>query len=377
MNSSSASQAGGTGIESASEAQRSRQGRLLEEEVERLLLGHRRAFEASRLLEDERKRARREQAPKKPFEVLEVAYQAALQIMMALLVPRVHPVVSRLSQLIWRRDYPRELALPSLSVFVSGLHAKLALDVANLVEFVPFRWVQPRPARHELLHPLSPRGVELNLVGSLVGVCTGRILVASREGLRAALEFIVGTRLPPLLAQLLAGSWHMTASCILAPIVVNNLASSLRTAQLRRSLLLPMLIRRAERVATSSWQQLGYPPFGPGIGSRFLPWIQSLEPCAEVPYWEGVEEDDVPQDLLCPITGSVFVKPVVLRGMIFEEHAVRRWVVTTGRHPVLQGVYCHEVDLDPALDLEALCRRLAEERGWTLRYMKVADLDSC
>lgn len=67
----------------------------LQEEAAALTLRHRRAFE-------EGGRRRERPAPKVPFEVLETAYQAASQIMMALLVPRVHPLVPTVTRVLLR-----------------------------------------------------------------------------------------------------------------------------------------------------------------------------------------------------------------------------------------------------------------------------------
>lgn len=339
-----------------------RQERALEEEVERLLLGHRRAFEEIRAGESERRASMRREALRKPFEVLEMAYQAALQIMMALLVPKVHPIVPHLSRVLMRRDYPAELALPSLAVFVSGLHAKLALDTANLWGMIPFRWVQPRPLRRELVHPLSPRGLELNLVGSLAGVCVGRAMVLVRQGLRLSAEALLGAEPPALLRWVAASALHLTASSILAPLIVGGLSASLRDAQFRGRPLLPTALGRLWRFLSLGVVRVAHAGSEAiGAGDLLSGYI------AEVPYWAGAEDAQVPEDFLCPITGSIFVHPVSLHGMVFEEHAARRWVESTGRHPVLQGVWCHEAELQPARDVEALCRRLAAEHGWVLR----------
>mmetsp|Transcript_117771 Transcript_117771/g.293682 ORF Transcript_117771/g.293682 Transcript_117771/m.293682 type:complete len:384 (+) Transcript_117771:66-1217(+) len=346
----------------------------LEAHVRRLLLAHRSAFAESCKDEgfgrDGRRKRRR--VLKRPFEVLEMAYQAASQIMVALLVPKVHPVVPALSRCLLRRDYPEVLACPCLAVFVSGLHAKLALDTANLCGFIPFRWVEPRPPRRELLHPLSPRGLELNLVGSVAGVCIGKALVALRRGLRCAAEALIG-KLPASTRQGAAVILHLTASGVLAPMVVGGLTASLREAQLRGRPLLPVVAVRflswvstglAELLSAAQTRALADALEYVGLGHVSCGGAGQL---LEVPWWDGVEEDSVPRDLICPITGGVFVRPVALHGMVFEESAARRWVEASGRHPVLQGVWCHVGELQPARDIEALCRQLASERGWVLQ----------
>jgi len=281
--------------------------------------------------------------------------------MVALLVPRVHPAVPALSRLLLRRDYPEVLACPSLAVFISGLHAKLALDTANICGLMPFRWVEPRPPRRELLHPLSARGLELNLVGSLAGVCVGRAVVVLRQGLRTAAEAFAG-QLPPSTRHFAAVALHLTASGILAPMVVGGLTASLREAQLRGRPLLPVALSRLLLRLSSSLASL----------ASALPGLSGTPSAGSVPpgeglWWDNVEEEAVPRDLICPITGCVFVKPVALHGMIFEEEAARRWVEASGRHPVLQGVWCHVGELKPASEIEALCHRLAAQRGWVLQ----------
>ncbi|CAE7604324.1 unnamed protein product [Symbiodinium sp. CCMP2456] len=64
---------------------------------------------------------------KRPFETLETAFQVTCQVMIALLSPRVHPWMRRLSACL--RSYPEVLPSPAFSVLVSGFHAKLVLDV--------------------------------------------------------------------------------------------------------------------------------------------------------------------------------------------------------------------------------------------------------
>ncbi|CAK0836916.1 unnamed protein product [Prorocentrum cordatum] len=83
--------------------------------------------------------------------------------------------------------------------------------------------------------------------------------------------------------------------------------------------------------------------------------------------WDSAAEDDDPPDLLCPITGQLFVRPALLCGHAFERSAVHRWVERTGRHPVLQDIRCHVGAIREAPDLEALCRRFASSQGRGLR----------
>ncbi|CAE7803028.1 unnamed protein product [Symbiodinium sp. CCMP2592] len=91
-------------------------------EAQRLIQRYRRAhdFEATR---DSQKSCRL----KRPFETLETAFQVTCQVMIALLSPRVHPWMRRLSACL--RSYPEVLPSPAFSVLVSGFHAKLVLDV--------------------------------------------------------------------------------------------------------------------------------------------------------------------------------------------------------------------------------------------------------
>jgi len=330
----------------------------LEQEARRLVFGHRRAFEASGLVQQERRQV------KVTNPVLEMAYQSASQIMIALVVPRVHPVVPLISRRLFRREYPDSLASPALSVFVAGIHAKFALDVASLWGLPPFRWVQPQPLRSDMLHPFSLRGLELNVLASALGVCLGRAAVALRENARFFAERLIGGSMPWVLKTFGGLALHLTISSVLPPMVVQELTVALRDSQFRGRLLAPTVLVqlwgrgvRTLRQALAAARRWGSGHPVNVADSRF----------DEVPWWEGAEDDAVPKDLVCPITGSAFVWPVALHGMLFEEAAVKRWVETTGRHPVLQGAWCHLGELVRASDIEALCHRCAAERGWVLR----------
>mmetsp|Transcript_30492 Transcript_30492/g.87462 ORF Transcript_30492/g.87462 Transcript_30492/m.87462 type:complete len:371 (+) Transcript_30492:67-1179(+) len=324
------------------------------EEAHRLLLAYRRSYDY-----EGARRVQNVEVLKRPFEMLETAFQFTCQLMVTL-IPLLHPVLHRISTVF--RIRPLALNAPSMAVLVAGLRAKLAVDLANLWSIPPFRWVEPRPPPTELLHPLSMHGVELNLLSTLAGVSIGRLLVALRHGL-VHLAASLSARLPtwfqlwavPPLRQAYPGvaiSLHVAASSELAPLVVAELMGLLRDAQLRRQLLLPTAAR-------ACWR-------------RLWPCKRQGEEGAHAGHggaccWEGVEDEEgVPHDLLCPITRQLFVHPVVLHGVVFEGAAVRQWVEATRRHPTLQGIWCHVEEVKPAPDVEALCHRLAAERGWLL-----------
>eukprot|EP00434_Breviolum_minutum_P044657 symbB.v1.2.039912.t1/scaffold6867.1/size14952/1 len=82
------------------------------EEAQRLLRQHRQSCDLEAV--------RRDQKPhrlKRPFETLETAFQVTCQVMVALLSPRVHPWMRRLSACLrMQRTYPEVLPSPALSV---------------------------------------------------------------------------------------------------------------------------------------------------------------------------------------------------------------------------------------------------------------------
>eukprot|EP00435_Cladocopium_sp_Y103_P028697 s809_g7.t1 len=100
------------------------------EEAQRLLRQHRLSCDLEAVRRDQKPQRRF----KRPFETLETAFQVTCQVMVALLSPRVHPWMRRLSACLrMQRTYPEVLPSPSLSVFVSGFHAKLVLDVVTVM----------------------------------------------------------------------------------------------------------------------------------------------------------------------------------------------------------------------------------------------------
>ncbi|CAL1145682.1 unnamed protein product [Cladocopium goreaui] len=89
------------------------------EEAQRLLRQHRLSCDLEAVRRDQKPQRRF----KRPFETLETAFQVTCQVMVALLSPRVHPWMRRLSACLrMQRTYPEVLPSPSLSVFVSGFH---------------------------------------------------------------------------------------------------------------------------------------------------------------------------------------------------------------------------------------------------------------
>eukprot|EP00928_Gymnodinium_smaydae_P015729 TRINITY_DN15825_c0_g1_i1.p1 TRINITY_DN15825_c0_g1~~TRINITY_DN15825_c0_g1_i1.p1 ORF type:complete len:386 (-),score=57.66 TRINITY_DN15825_c0_g1_i1:55-1212(-) len=347
-----------------SDGQASAEAEAEAEAAHNMLLAYRRKYDA-----EVARRIRSADILRRPFEALETAFQATAQLMVALVAPSVHPIFHFLSRTLpLRRDYPRVLVVPSLTVVVSALHAKLVLDMANWWGLPPFCWVEPRPAREEILHPLSSHAMELNMLSAAIGVSMGRLMVLSRHGLLALMEFACKQVLPSLQSRivpmasrvdLVAGvASHAVLSASIAPVVVGELTALLRESQLRGQHLVPTAFQALWKYLRWLWQ-----------GTRKAYW-EGWGGSTEEGFcgWEGADDDrDVPHDLLCPITGHLFVHPVVLLGMVFEHAAARRWVETTSRHPVLQGMYCVLEDIQPAPDIEALCHRLAAARGWTLR----------
>merc|ERR1719335_563336 len=116
--------------------------------------------------------------------------------------------------------------------------------------------------------------------------------------------------------------------CMAAVSVVEHLTLLLPEAQRNWQLLLSTLLRVVWR-SLRSVLRLG------GLGG-----VSSSESARQYAsedhyQWEVPDDTFVPHSLLCPITRELFVKPVILRGMVFEERAARRWVQQTRRHPVL------------------------------------------
>ncbi|CAK9024255.1 unnamed protein product [Durusdinium trenchii] len=256
------------------------------------------ADEAQRLLRQHRQNcdleplnifAPRPRPVKRPFETLETAFQVTCQVMVALLSPRVHPWMRRLSACLrMQRTYPEVLPAPSLSVLVSGFHAKLVLDVANRLSLPPFRWAQYRPEPEDLLCPLTVHGLELNLLGAVAGVFIGRAAVEARQVLQG-LACVAASMLPvsfqsmfldrtvPFAAPCAALFFHMSSCAVLSPFVVSSMATLLQEAQLHRCLILP----------------------GPTVGGGPVNvGALAAQGPSQIPQEDGAEvDDDVPADL--------------------------------------------------------------------------------
>lgn len=142
-------------------------------------------------------------------------------------------------------------------------------------------------------------------------------LFASRQGLGISLDGVF-CGLPGCLRQLCAIALHIAASSFLSPLISAELSLAVREAQIRGRFLLPLAVGRL-------WSSFV-------AGAMFLADdLLSSEPrktcatraakSAKLMWWEGADDDDLPPELLCPITGSVFVHPVAVHGMLFEEAA--------------------------------------------------------
>lgn len=217
------------------------------------------------------------------------------------------------------------------------------------------------------LSPLTIHGMELNLKAR----CPGWRLHRPRGRRNATgggalpLEHCwfrcrpLGPPGRPFAAPCAALCFHISSCAVLSPYVVTSLAALLQEAQLHGAWLVPTLAQSLRRNCR-------------GWVNRFTSDSQAnvAEDDDVELVWlaqDSVEVDDhVPPDLLCPITGQFFVKPSVLQGSVFERKAVERWVASTGRHPVWRGIQCRMDDIQPATDVEALCHRLAESKGWVL-----------
>jgi hypothetical protein len=295
---------------------------------------------------------------------VELYFQIAVFTLMALEVPRTHPVVVRFTS---RFMHPQELYAFDIAPYLTVFAAKLIVDSATFWDWPVLGWTGPRPPRTELLHPFSIRYFELSNAASAAGVLLGRLSSGLRHALgrggeAAASMAVLWTpgfgifptstvrALTAVASTLWQPLWHITACWTLAPAAVWGLAALFREAQLRHQLLISAAAGAILRACSRQ---------------------KALE---EPPYWEGVRDEDVPDDMLCPITGQPFVHPIVLHGMVFEEAAARRWVSATSRHPVLRDVRCCAEDFLPARDLETLCHRLATELGWTMGRRTAVDM---
>ena len=80
--------------------------------------------------------------------------------------------------------------------------------------------------------------------------------------------------------------------------------------------------------------------------------------------WLMPSSVEVPHDLECPITRQLFVRPVLLHGVPFEESALRKWLATATRHPLFADVpaFSWQISGD-ATELRALCAAFAADHG--------------
>lgn len=317
----------------------------------------------------------------KPFKAVELAFQMTILTGVALFVPEVHPLMLRFGQLFMsQEDCARELGVaPTLTLLISAISAKLIIDSASFWRWPILGWAEPRPPQHELLHPFSLRGLELNGAGAVAGVGLGCMAVSLRGMVVSSMastasEILrrisgsLGPIVPTAIARPLAAvsnavlngcsRWlhvilHIVACATAAPVAERTLSATFRRAQARRQ---PMAVA----AGTAAFGSLG-------LWRRLSPSCRRR--LDDVPYWDvPVDGVQPPHDLLCPITGHLFVQPVELCGMVFEDSAARIWVETTSRHPVLQDLPCRLEDLAPAPDLAALCKQLATAHGWLLHW---------
>lgn len=292
---------------------------------------------------------------RQPVEAAELASHVASQVMVGLLVPRVHPFVPRFSNFLRlsKHGLPQQFMAPLSGVFASGIQTKTLVDILYFWQFFPehfhttSRGHQPPPS--QLINPFSSHGLELNILGTLLGVLVGRFVVAVREILLGAVDSAAALCQRSSITSVAAGNAcsftasflrtttilavHLAGCIIFAPCVVRGLASLLQEAQSRRRSLFHTAFRSVSRRIPKLFQRVR----------------------REALYWDEPKDGKVPVDLLCPITGSLFVSPVVLHGVIFEEAPVRHWVEETSRHPTLQGIRCATSELEYAPDVADLC----------------------
>lgn len=67
-----------------------------------------------------------------------------------------------------------------------------------------------------------------------------------------------------------------------------------------------------------------------------------------------------PPDLCCPISHTLFVKPVILFDQVFEKKEIEHWIATQGVHPYDPTVRVSLRSLKPCYEMEALVYRFAK-----------------
>lgn len=265
--------------------------------------------------------------------VLERSFQLACHSTVAILVPQVHPLAQCYDRMI-SSACGTSPGLPSPHAWQMVLTAFMAKILVGCTVY----WMPQMPLLHtvphqKLLHPLSLQGLEFSFFASAAGVTLSYLVGSIRRRFYQ----------PPSTVALLL----QVATCVpLGLWVCLALEKCLHEAQVRRSYMLPGAVRAIFRCLG----RLGH------RSEEHSEW--SHHDC---------NAEEPPADLLCPITSQLFVRPVLLHGMVFEERAARRWVEATSRHPTLQDIACHVGEFKRALELERLCHRFAAARGWKLQ----------
>lgn len=279
-------------------------------------------------------------------DLVEQAFQMALPIVVALLTPKVHPILGKVSGFLsWRRQ---PMPTPSLShLFFSGFGAKLIIDTVCFWDLAVLCWLQPRPARCELPQPMGVAHLELCALGTAAGLFVGRAAVLTSTYIRRVC-FMISKRFQqncvawghltvPMVASFtgrLAAIFPLLGTSIVAPIIANYLERLFVESQLRRCSMSRQVI---------CW---------------FITWWGKVRagPSLE---WVIPDEVEIPHDLLCPITRQLFVQPVALLGCIFEEAPLRIWLDKTGRHPLFTDQCATTEDILPAEEMVDLCAAFA------------------
>lgn len=287
-------------------------------------------------------RKRHKRRPCRLNDLVEQAFQMALPIVVTLLTPKVHPILSNVSGFLsWRRQ---PMPTPSLRhLFFSGFGAKLIIDTVCFWDVSLLWWLQPRPARCELPEPLGASHLELCALGTAAGLTFGRTAVLTSTYIRRICGLISSRFLPARLAMRLAVSFPVRLAAIsplcgtsfAAPIIAHFLERLFVESQLRRC----SMSRQAIYWCFAWWSKARAGP--------------SLE-------WVVPEEVEVPHDLLCPITRQLFVRPVGLLGSIFEEEPLKIWLEKTGRHPLFTDQCASTEDIVPADEMLQLCNAFAK-----------------
>lgn len=305
-------------------------------------------------------------AIRRPVEVVELSFQMAIQIIVGIFLSRLHSVLPFLTIV--------SKQIPISAVFFSVIQAKTLVDILFFYKCCPICFVTMAQRHHrahaQRINPFSTLGLELNMLGTLLGVSVGRSVVTFRESFlrtvtsSAALlsRFLlpaffrsVTNRTPCTFTASLVRTTsilliHFAGCIIFAPYIVRDLAKLVEEAQMGRHCLLHTALKCVGRRIT-----------------RLCRCTARQGACQEALCWDDPKDVEVPIDLICPITSALFVSPVVLHGAVFEEFAVRRWVEKTSRHPTLQDVQCTTSDLEHASDVANLCSRFGAAHGLQLR----------